>query len=67
MRLVREMKKYSHIQVANVMGAMGYYWSPSKHRPHNIEKMVEGLPRHVLETIVSKLNGMTPNVVSTPV
>jgi hypothetical protein len=49
------MKKYSHIQVANILNAMGYYWKNHRRRPHNIEKMVEGLPRCVLEVIVLKL------------
>lgn len=55
MRPVRQMKKYSHIQVANILGAIGYYWKSPKHRPHSIEKMVEGLPLPVLELIVEKL------------
>ena len=55
MGLVRKMKQYTQIQVANVMGAMGYYWEPHKRRPHNIEKMVQGLPRVKLEEIVEKL------------
>jgi hypothetical protein len=49
------MKKYTHIQVANVLGDIGYYWKNPKRRPHSIEKMVEGLPRPVLELIVNKL------------
>lgn len=55
MKLVHQMKQYSHIQVANVMGAIGYRWGNPRRRPHNVEKMVEGLPRPVLELIVNKL------------
>lgn len=55
MHLVRVMRRYSEIQVANILAEMGYYWSPTKRRPKNIEKMVQGLPRCDLEVIVQKL------------
>lgn len=52
--LVREMKIYNHIQVANAMYACGYFWKNSR-RSTNIERMVQGLPRCELERILSKL------------
>ena len=55
MGIVTRIKQYRQVQVANVLGAMGYYWTPYKRRPHNIEKMVEDLPRHVLEVVEHKL------------
>ena len=55
MRFVRKIKSYNEIQVANILSELGYFWKNPKRRPKNIEKMVEGLPRHVLEVIVKKL------------
>ena len=55
MKLVRAMKKYGHIQVANAMGAIGYAWKNPRHRPTNIERMVQGLPRCVLKQIIDRL------------
>ena len=48
MRFVRKIKSYNEIQVANILSELGYFWKNPKRRPKNIEKMVEGLPRHVL-------------------
>lgn len=55
MHLVRKIKSYNEIQVANILSELGYFWKNPKRRPNNIEKMVESLPRHVLEAIVKKL------------
>ena len=55
MHIVREIKKYNHIQVANAMFEAGYYWDKPKRRPKNIEKMVMGLPRCKLEEILGYL------------
>lgn len=53
MHLVREMKKYGHVRVANAMYAIGYSWP--RRRPTNIERMVEGVPRCALEQILAIL------------
>ena len=55
MHLVREMKKFGHIRVANAMGALGWYWKNPRNRPTNVERMVQGLPRIDLERILNKL------------
>lgn len=54
-RLVRKMKMYHYIDVANVMHSIGYRWNPPSSRPTNVEKMVEGIPRCDLERILSAL------------
>lgn len=55
MHLVREMKKYGHVQVANAIYAVGYRFRNPNCIPHNIEKMLQGLPRIVLARILNKL------------
>lgn len=52
MKLVRAIKKYDHIKVANALLELGYSWSKASHRPTNVEKMVEGLPRNELEQLL---------------
>jgi len=54
-RLVRQIKYFHHIQVANAMSAMGYYWP--KKRPTHSERMVEGLPRPRLQELLTTLRG----------
>lgn len=57
MHLVREMKKYGEINVANAIGsATGWYWPNPKNRPKNIEKMVESLPKCDLERVLNELH-----------
>ena len=58
MHIVRQMKKYNHIQVANAMFKAGYSWRNPKRRPKNIERMVMGLPRVVLDEILGHLNAL---------
>lgn len=53
--IVKSLKRYGHIPVANVMGGLGYCWEPAHRRPTNIERMVEGLSRAVLERILAEL------------
>ena len=53
MHLVREMKKYGQVKVANAMSALGWSWKHA--RPTNIERMVQGLPRCHLENILRAL------------
>lgn len=53
MHIVREMKKFGHVRVANTMFALGWRWR--KRRPINIERMVQGLPRCHLEQILNML------------
>lgn len=53
MHIVREMKKFGDISVANVMTGFGWKWT--KKRPTSIDKMVEGLPRCELVRILNKL------------
>ena len=55
MHIVRKIKEYSHIQVANAMYAMGYVWRRPNQRPTNIEKMVQGLPKHELQKLLATL------------
>jgi hypothetical protein len=55
MGLVTKIKKYHHIEVSNAMGMCGYGWRDPRRRPHNIERMVLGLPRPVLERILHVL------------
>jgi len=55
MHIVREMKKYSDIRVANAMYKLGWFWKKPKRRPTNIVRMVEGLPRCDLERILAEL------------
>jgi hypothetical protein len=44
MHLVREMKKYGDVRVANALSECGWTWKNPRRRPKNIERMVEGLP-----------------------
>lgn len=46
--VVRSIKKYNHVRVANAVHSAGYRWKNPFRRPHNIEKMLERLPRHDL-------------------
>jgi len=55
MHLVREMKKYGDVRVANAMFSLGWHWKNARHRPTNIERMVQGLPRCDLERILQVL------------
>ena len=55
MHLVRAMKQYSDVRVANAMSACGWSWKNPRCRPHNIERMVDGLPRCELERILNVL------------
>lgn len=55
MHLVREMKKYGEVRVANAMAVVGFEWKNPKHRPKSIERMVEGLPRCELKRILNAL------------
>lgn len=55
MHVVREIKKYGDILVANAMHKIGWTWQNPKRRPTNIEKMVEGLPRCDLDRILMEL------------
>lgn len=53
--IVKSIKRFGHIPVANVMGGLGYYWKPAHRRPTNVERMVEGLSRAVLERVLAEL------------
>lgn len=55
MHIVREMKKYGHVRVANAMFALGWIWTNPNRRPHNIERMVQGLPRCELLRLLNQL------------
>jgi hypothetical protein len=57
MHIVRRIKKFSHIHVANVMHTMGFRWA-YKRCPHNIVLMVEGVPKHELEEILRRLENV---------
>ena len=52
--IVREIKKHHHILVANAMFAEGYSWL-KRGRPTNIDRMVEGLPKPILEKVLARL------------
>ena len=53
--IVRAIKKYNHVRVANAVYSAGYRWKNPFRRPHNIEKMLERLPRHDLVYILKHL------------
>lgn len=55
MHLVRAMKQYGEVRVANAMYACGWAWKSPKRRPKNIERMVEGLARCDLERVLAEL------------
>lgn len=55
MHIVREIKKYNEVLVANAMYAIGYSYDNPKNRPTNITKMVEGIPRCDLLKILEEL------------
>lgn len=53
--LVRHIKTWGHVSVANAMYAVGYYWENPKRRPTNIEKMLLDVPRCDLLKIIGEL------------
>ena len=53
--IVRSIKKYNHVHVANALWKLGYGWRNPKHRPTNVERMVECLPRQVLIQLLAIL------------
>lgn len=53
--IVKSIKRYNHIYVANVLSGLGYYWKSAHRRPTNIERMVEGISRVELEHILAEL------------
>lgn len=53
--IVREIKRFGHIKVANEMYWLGYRWDKPHRRPTNIEVMLESVPRHHLEIILQRL------------
>lgn len=53
--IVRSIKKYHHVRVANAMSALGWGWKNPKRRPTNIERMLEGVPRIDLVLILRHL------------
>ena len=56
MHIVRNIKRnFNQIQVANAMYDLGYYRERLGNRPHNIDKMLEGLPRVELLGITREL------------
>ena len=55
MHLVREMKKYGDVRVANALSECGWTWKNPRRRPKNIERMTEGMPRCELERILNAL------------
>ena len=57
MGLVTQIKKHHHIKVANALYAEGYSWRKPKHRPTNIDTMLEGLPRTTLVRLLNRLDG----------
>jgi len=55
MHIVRKIKKYSPIRVANAMGYLGYYWKNPNRTPTNIDIMVMGVPKTDLIQILKYL------------
>ena len=55
MKLVREIRIFGHIRVANAIYAEGYEWRNPKYRPRNIDVMLEGLPRITLVRVLNRL------------
>lgn len=63
MKLVREMKKYGHIRVANAMYSVGRWWRNPRRIPTNIEHMVMDVPRIELEQVLNILRRDWPTLV----
>lgn len=55
MHLVREMKEFGDVRVANAMFSLGWEWRNPRRRPTNIDRMVQGLPRCELVKILNVL------------
>jgi hypothetical protein len=53
--LVKLIKRFHHTTVANVMYELGWRWHNPKRRPHNVERMLEGLSKNDLERIHQRL------------
>ena len=55
MHIVREMKKYTFKQVEEAMHEQGYTWVNPRCKLRSIDKMVQDLPRCVLEQMLAYL------------
>lgn len=53
--IVRSIKKYNHVAVANAVSEIGWGWHNPKRRPTNIERMLVGIPRQELVRILAIL------------
>lgn len=58
--IVRLIKEYSSIEVANAMSACGWHWNPPHRRPTNIESMLSGVPSCELYRILGALQQSPP-------
>ena len=55
MKLVKQIKQFDDIRVANAMGFFGYKAKNPKRRTRDVEKLVGHLPRWVLVKILERL------------
>ena len=55
MKLVKQIANRHHTAVSNAMAWIGYEWKYPKHRPTNIHRMLEGVPRIHLVQILNHL------------
>lgn len=53
--VVREIKKYHHIEVANALNYLGWYWEKPNRRPTNIEVLCSGIPKGDLLRLLNRL------------
>ena len=56
MKLVKSIRKHGHIRVYNALLIEGYEWGNPRHRPRNVDNMLEGIPRVVLVRTLIRLN-----------
>lgn len=55
MGLVKSIRKHGSIRVYNALLMEGYSWEKPKHRPHNVDTMLAGIPRVVLVRVLARL------------
>ena len=53
--IVRSIKRYHHIEVANALYALGYRWMQPHRKPTNVERMVACLSRSQLLAVLHAL------------
>lgn len=59
MKLVKSIRKHGHIRVYNALLMEGYEWRNPKHRPRNVDTLLEGVPRVILVRILARLEALS--------